>query len=160
MAVRKSAGRSCITKASTDNRFRSFEYQMSTNPLYFPLKVELDYSYSLGDLKPYFDALQEGRALASECPECREVKFPPRLQCDKDGKMAGWKELTGLGTVKRITAGRNETLALIAMDGADNLCLGRLVGKDLVVGDRVRLERIDATDIQHPAQCAVFRHID
>lgn len=160
MAVRKSAGRSCITKASTDNRFRRFEYQMSTNPLYFPLKVELDYSYSLGDLKPYFDALQEGRALASECPECREVKFPPRLQCDKDGKMAGWKELTGLGTVKRITAGRNETLALIAMDGADNLCLGRLVGKDLVVGDRVRLERIDATDIQHPAQCAVFRHID
>ncbi len=133
---------------------------MCTNSLYFPLKVELDYSYSLGDLKPYFDALQEGRALASECPECREVKFPPRLQCDRDRNMAGWKELTGLGTVKRITTGRNETLAQIAMDGANNLCLVRLDGKDLVVGDRVRLERIDATDIEHPAQCAVFRHID
>ena len=133
---------------------------MSTNSLYFPLKVELDYSYSLGGLKPYFDALQEGRALASECPECREVKFPPRLQCNKDGNEAGWKELTGLGTVKRITAGRNETLAQIAMDGADNLCLGKLDGNDFVVGDRVRLESIDVNDIQHPAQCAVFRHIN
>ena len=133
---------------------------MNTNSLYFPLKVELDYSYSLGDLKPYFDALQEGRALASECPECREVKFPPRLLCDKDGIEAGWKELTGLGTVKRITAGRNDTLAQIAMDGADNLCLGRLEGIDLVVGDRVRLETTDSTNIQHPVQCAVFRRIE
>lgn len=133
---------------------------MSTNSLYFPLKVELDYSYSLGDLKPYFDALQEGRALASQCPECREVNFPPRLQCGKDGNVAGWKELTGLGTVKRITAGRNESLAQIEMDGTDNLCLGRLEGKDLIVGDRVKLHRIDANDIQHPSQCAVFRVID
>ena len=133
---------------------------MGTNSLYFPLKVELDYSYSLGDLKPYFDALQEGRALASECLECREVKFPPRLQCGKDGCEVGWKELTGLGTIKRITVGRNETLAQIAMDGTDNLCLGKLDGKDLVVGDRVRLERADLTDFQHPAQCAVFRRID
>lgn len=97
--------------------------------------------------------------MASECPECREVNFPPRLQCAKDGNETGWKELTGLGTVKRVSAGRNETLAQIAMDGADNLCLGRLDGNDLVVGDRVRLERVDVTDIQHPAQCAVFRHI-
>ena len=133
---------------------------MSTNSLYFPLKVELDYSYSLGDLKPYFDALQEGRALASECPECREVKFPPRLQCDKNGSKTRWKELAGFGTVRRITTGRNGTLAQIAMDGADNLCLGILDGNDLVVDDRVRLERIDDTDIQHPAQCAVFRRID
>ena len=98
--------------------------------------------------------------MASECPGCREVNFPPRLQCDKDENMAVWKELTGLGTVKRITTGRNATLAQIAMDGADNLCLGRLDGKDFVVGNRVRLGRIDVNDIQHPAQCAVFRHID
>ena len=59
---------------------------MNTNSLYFPLKVELDYSYSLGDLKPYFDALLEGRALASECPECREGQISSPIAVRE-----GWK---------------------------------------------------------------------
>ncbi len=133
---------------------------MSSDSLYFPLKLELDYSYALGDLKPYFDALSEGRALASRCPECGRVSFPPRLECELDRRESTWHELTGLGTVQRVTVGRTETLAQIAMDGAHNLFLGRLNSADIKKHDRVRLAALKSKDIAHPAQCAVFQRAD
>lgn len=133
---------------------------MYSDSLYFPLKVELDYSYSLGQLKPYFDALQTGRALASCCPECGRVNFPPKLNCEFDQSKSTWLMLTGVGTIRQVSVGRTETFALIQMDGASNLCLGRLDGKDFRCGDRVRLEINQHTQVDHPAQYAVFRRID
>lgn len=132
---------------------------MTEESRYIPLKLELDYAYSLGDLKPYFDALRQGRALASRCPECGRTSFPPRLVCNVDRFPATWQELTGCGSIQQLSAGRNATFAQIAMDGADNQCLGRLEGSDFRKGDRVRLDAVKAVETAHPASCAVFRRI-
>ncbi len=133
---------------------------MNKDVLYFPLKLELDYCYSLGEMKPYFDALQEGRALASRCPVCECVNFPPRLICESDRQKSTWFELTGLGTIKQLTAGRSETFAHVAMDGAGNLFLGRLSGKNFKKGDRVKLIRDTRAVVRHPAQSISFERID
>ncbi len=131
--------------------------QMGADSLYIPIRIELDYSYSLGELKPYFDALLEGRALASRCPECGRVSFPPRIKCEFDQQQSRWQELTGLGTIRRITVGRAGALAQIAMDGADNLCLGQVECINLKTNDRVRLMSGNRANIRHPAQCAFFQ---
>ena len=133
---------------------------MTEQSPYFPLKVEFNYAYSLGDLKPYFDALRIGRALASCCPECGRVSFPPRLVCHIDQAPSTWQELTGCGSIQVLSAGREATFAQIAMDGADNLCLGRLEGRQFKKGDRVCLDVVNDTATDHPAKCAVFRRID
>ena len=133
---------------------------MTEESPYFPLKVELNYDYSLGDLKPYFDALRIGRALASRCPECGRVSFPPRLVCHLDQAPSTWQELTGCGSIHLLSVGREATFAQITMDGADNLCLGRLEGNQFKKGDRVRLDVVKDIAIDHPAKCAVFRRID
>ena len=127
---------------------------------YLDLKLELDYSYALGGLKPYFDALSEGRALASKCPECGTISFPPRLICANDQTETQWMELDGTGVIVESTSGQDANgedvcFALIQMDGADNRCLGRLVGGDSDVGDRVRLQAATSNGV-HPAQNAVF----
>ena len=127
---------------------------------YFPLKLELDYSYSLGDLKPYFDALREGKALASRCPKCGKTGFPPRLICDDDHTSTEWQELEGTGCIVEMTTGKDAngecaSFALIRMDGADNCALGRLKGDNLKKGDRVRLE-VKNPNAEHPAQSTVY----
>ncbi len=130
---------------------------------YFSLKVELDYTYSLGALKPYFDALVEARALASNCPACGTVKFPPRIICDDDQSKTDWIELNGTGEIIEFSTGKDANgnsvaFALIQMEGASNLCLGRLEEQDLNVGDLVQ---IHASDLEHthPAQRVVFKRI-
>ena len=137
-----------------------------TNTLmdYFPLKVELDYSYSFGALDQYFKALAEGRALGTFCPKCGRTSFPPKLICDIDHSHTEWRELEGTGVVRELTAGvdahgQETQFALIAMDGADNLSLGRLKGSQFNTGDRIMID-VENPNASHPAQCAVFRPIE
>jgi len=78
-----------------------------------------------------------------------------------------WIELNGRGTVAALTTGRASLpgmevrgdfgFALIRMEGADNLCFGRLGGAtgDVRAGSAVRLVRADG-QWAHPAQCAVY----
>lgn len=127
---------------------------------YFPLRIELDYAYSLGELAPYFDALKNGEALASRCPECGAVNFPPRLVCDRDGQKAKWRELPGTGVVVEVTTGfdsdgNDVSFALISMDGAGNSALGRLSYSHGNKGDRVKMAATQP-DAAHPARQAVF----
>ena len=126
---------------------------------YFPLKVEFEYAYSLGDLRPYFDALQHGRALAARCPKCGTVSFPPRLVCAQDYEQSAWHQLPGSGTIVQVTAGKYQTLALIAMDGADNLCVGKMGTADVSQGTRVKLAVSPEREISHPAQFAYYQPI-
>ena len=128
---------------------------------YFPLKVELDYSYSLGELKPYFDALAESRALGSICPKCDKVSFPPRILCDDGQTETEWKELDGTGKIIEFTTGKDAngeyvSFALIQMNEASNLCLGRLQDAGLNIGDQVRIHALEM-DVAHPAQRVVFK---
>ncbi len=131
---------------------------------YFPLQIELDYSYSVGSLKPYFDALTDGRALASRCSECGFVSFPPRLVCHLDHQETDWIQLNGIGQVTQITqstVSENDLVyfALIKMEGAMNLTLGRLFCDEIQKGARVQLIATDS-EVQHPAQSAYFMRAD
>ena len=133
---------------------------MPTDSPYFPLNVELNYSYSLGELKPYFDALVDSRALASTCPSCGKTDFPPRLICDEDQAATEWTEIEGSGQIVEFTQGKDAQgkyvcFALIKMNGASNLCLGRLVGENFEIGDLVRIQALDSV-VQHPAQNLAF----
>lgn len=130
---------------------------------YFPLQIELDYSYSVGDLKPYFDALSEGRTLASRCLECNYVSYPPRLICHKDHERTKWLELNGTGQIVEITQckdskNRPTYFALIKMEGANNYTLGRLFCDRITKGDHVKVAAANA-EVNHPAQSARFNRV-
>ena len=132
-----------------------------------PIEVTLRYTHSLGRLAPYFEGLAAGRAVASSCAGCGRTWFPPRLGCCSRTDPTRWTTLAGTG---RIVAGTNgggtlpfgggpagEGLALIALDGADNLALGWVdgIGEVPPEGARVRLVPSDHHR-PHPAQAARF----
>lgn len=62
--------------------------------------LTLDYTLPTGVLTPYFDALQDGKALASACPACGHIAFPARTLCARcDLQSTQWVELSGRATV-------------------------------------------------------------
>lgn len=132
-----------------------------------PIEITLRYSHSLGGLAPYFEGLAAGRAVASACAACGRIWFPPRLGCCSQAGPVRWTTLAGAG---RVVAGTNggdtlpfgggpagEGLALIALDGADNLALGWVDGFGAVPpeGARVRLVASGRRP-PHPAQAARY----
>ena len=83
-------------------------------------RMMLDYDIATGDLTPYFDALAEGRALASTCTSCGHVAFPARTTCTRcAGQEINWTELTGTAQVLFRTDGPTDSFALVHFDGAD-----------------------------------------
>jgi uncharacterized OB-fold protein len=136
------------------------------------LELRLRYAHGAGALQPYFDALVDGRALASRCPNCGRVWFPPHLHCPDDGGACGWVELEGQGQVVSATethgrlpladAVAEHVFVLVAMQGADNAAFGRLKpgpgGQD-PVGRRVHLIGISEPP-PHPAQAALFELLE
>lgn len=131
------------------------------------LELELRYAHTLGALRPYFEALQQGQALASHCPQCKRTWFPPRLLCPHDRSTTEWIRLSGRGRIINVTCGisrlplsqisSHNCFALLALDGADNVSFARVVGDEraLQPGTRVRLTAVTATT-PHPAQSACF----
>jgi len=132
-----------------------------------PIELTLRYTHSLGGLAPYFEGLAAGRVVAAHCAACERTWFPPRLGCCSRTGTVRWTTLAGAG---RIVAGTNgggtlpfgggpagEGLALVALDGADNLALGWVDGFGDVPpeGARVRLVTT-GTHPPHPAQAARF----
>ena len=132
-----------------------------------PIDLTLRYTHALGGLAPYFEGLTAGRAVASTCTGCGRTWFPPRLGCCSRTGTTRWTSLAGTG---RVAAGTNgggtlpfgggpagEGLALIALDGADNLALGWVDGFGDVppAGSRVRLVT-NGRHQPHPAQAARF----
>ena len=136
-------------------------------PTETPIELTLRYTHSLGGLAPYFEGLTDGRAVAAHCTACERTWFPPRLGCCSTAGAVRWTTLAGTG---RIMAGTNgggtlpfgggaagEGLALVALDGADNLALGWVDGLGDVppVGARVRLVATESNP-PHPAQAARY----
>ena len=132
-----------------------------------PIELTLRYTHSLGGLAPYFEGLAAGHAVAAHCPLCGRTWFPPRLGCCSQAGPVRWTTLVGKGRIVAGTTGggslpfgggpAGEGLALIALDGADNLALGWVDGLGDVPpeGARVRLVTT-GTRPPHPAQAARF----
>ena len=131
------------------------------------IDVTLRYAHALGGLAPYFKGLAAGLAVASICPVCRRTWFPPRLGCCSRSGSVRWTTLAGTGRVVAGTSGggtlpfgggpAGEGLALIALDGADNLALGWVdgLGGEPPEGARVRLVT-SGRHPPHPAQAARY----
>ena len=132
------------------------------------LTLALRYTHALGALAPYFEGLAAGCAVASACPACGRTWFPPRLGCCSRAGAVQWTTLAGTG---RVIAGTNgggalpfgggpagEGLALIALDGADNLAIGWVdgFGDEPPEGARVRLVPASGHRPPHPAQAARY----
>lgn len=134
----------------------------------FPLTLPLNYDHTTGQLAPYFDALQSGRAHASKCPTCGDVRMPPLFVCPDDGASTEAVELAGAGQVAAVTHGdavppfgdqpTPQSFVLVAMDGANNFMFGRMADADdsVTVGTRVRLAGAQGAS-PHPAAAAVFK---
>lgn len=129
--------------------------------------LSLRYAHALGALAPYFEGLAAGRAVASVCAACGRTWFPPRPGCCSRADAVQWTTLTGAGRIVAGTSGggalpfgggpAGEGLALIALDGADNLALGRVdgFGGEPPTGARVRLVA-SGRQPPHPAQAARY----
>lgn len=83
-------------------------------------QINLDYTIPVGDLAPYFEALQRGDALARKCKGCGRVSFPARSQCaDCNGAEMQWHPLKGTARILFRTDGAGGSFALVQFDGAD-----------------------------------------
>ena len=83
-------------------------------------QLTLDYTIPVGDLTPYFEALVQGKALASKCGGCGLVAFPARTQCATCvGKDMQWHPLSGAAQVIYRTDSARSSFALVQFAGAD-----------------------------------------
>lgn len=54
-------------------------------------------------IKPFYDALEEGRIMARKCTACGHVEYPPYLACNKCGYLdTEWVEFEGKGMLTQI----------------------------------------------------------
>lgn len=131
------------------------------------VEIALRYAHGLGDLSPYFSGLIRGEALATHCDACKSVWFAPRLVCACQNRNLRWQRLAGSGVLCYLTSGRTVlpgtaisgefVYGLIRLDGASNLCLGRIeIGTGLPEpNQRVRLA-VAGRRWAHPSQCSDF----
>ena len=131
------------------------------------LAFTLRYTHGLGGLSPYFSALMRGEALATYCDVCKRVWFAPRLICACQNRNMTWQQLEGIGVLCHFTSGRTVlpgteingdfVYGLIRLNGASNLCLGRIKTSTISIqpNQRVRLMLADREWV-HPSQCCDF----
>ena len=110
-------------------------------------------------IKPFWDALNQGKFVSTRCSECEEVHFPPRILCPKCfSTNVEWTELPRKGTVESFTfveippEGFLESyyLAMVRMDQLEKPILARFVGENPPsIGQAVEMhfESIDGQNV-------------
>jgi len=117
----------------------------------WPGDFPVSHLYTMGVAGERFfrEIKDSGRILATRCAACERVHLPPSIFCPYCfAALDEWKEVGPLGTVRALTTVHRgiegepldppETLALIQLDGADDLLIHRLgESGGLSIGDRV-----------------------
>ncbi|MGI9511546.1 MAG: Zn-ribbon domain-containing OB-fold protein [Anderseniella sp.] len=131
------------------------------------LRLELKYDHGTGYLKPYFDGLLAGQAVAGKCLACGKIWFPPQAVCPEDQAETGWSRISGDGIVVAVTETRAKlpftavaetyTFVLVAMDESENAVFGRMQDGTggVAAGTRVKLVA-PVGEPGHPAQAVQF----
>lgn len=93
---------------------------------------------TLGELSPFFEAISDGRLLATRCEQTGRAWFPPRPICPDHGVRTEWFELAGSGRVRSATRSHVKppdsrfeapyTLAIIDLDGVEGSITHRILG--------------------------------
>lgn len=113
--------------------------------------------------KAYFDFIEEGKIMGSQCGACGDVSLPPRPVCKECGSVdILWAELGGGGEVRAYTViniplSRMEgrcpyTVGVVKLDdgpSVSGLILGVTSGDELSVGSRVEAEYVKEGEKTH-----------
>lgn len=117
-----------------------------TSPMHWRGDMQADYLYTSGVAGDRFfkHLMKKDSFLATRCPKCDKVFFPPRLFCEDcfcEIPDKGWTEVPARGTIRLFTiatldAHGNElekprVVALIDIDKTDGAMLGIIKTKDL-----------------------------
>ena len=117
----------------------------------WPGDFPVSHLYTMGIAgERFFRELKDsGRFVGTRCTACEHVYLPPSLFCPRCfAALEEWKEVGPQGTVRAVTTAHRgvdgetletpETLALIQLDGADDLLVHRVEESDGVsIGARV-----------------------
>ena len=117
----------------------------------WPGEFPVSHLYTMGIAgERFFRELKDnGRFLGSRCAACDHVYLPPSIYCPRCfAALEDWKEVGPQGTVRAVTTAHRgvdggtletpETLALIQLDGADDLLAHRIgESEGLEIGARV-----------------------
>jgi uncharacterized OB-fold protein len=117
----------------------------------WPGDFPVSHLYTMGIAgERFFRELKDsGRFVGTRCAACEHVYLPPSLFCPRCfAALDEWKEAGPQGVVRAVTTAHRgvdggsleapETLALIQLDGADDLLVHRIEGSGGVsIGDRV-----------------------
>jgi uncharacterized OB-fold protein len=117
----------------------------------WPGEIPLSHLYTMGIAgERFFRELKDsGRFVGTRCAACEHVYVPPSLFCPRCfAALEEWKEVGPQGVVRAVTTAHRgvdggplkapETLALIQLDGADDLLAHRIEKAEGVsISDRV-----------------------
>jgi uncharacterized OB-fold protein len=124
----------------------------------WPGEFPVSHLYTVGVAgERFFRELKDaGRLMGSRCAACDHVYLPPSLFCPRCfAALDEWREVGPQGTVRAVTTAHRgadndpldtpERLALVQLDGADDLLIHRLDGR-AEVGARVQAVIRDAAE--------------
>src|SRR4030067_605633 len=111
----------------------------------WPGDFPVSHLYTMGVAGERFfrEMKDSGRILGSRCAACDYVHVPPSIFCPHCfAALDEWKEVGPHGTVRAVTTARRpaprQTLALVQLDGADDLLAHRIVeAQGVQIGARV-----------------------
>ena len=65
-------------------------------PLYVVQRaLKLEYELPIGKIRGFFEGLKQGKVMATKCPKCGKIYFPPQHECVKCKTETEWFELSG-----------------------------------------------------------------
>ena len=116
-----------------------------TKPIHWLGDMQADYFYSSGVAGDRFfkHLMKKDTFLATECPECEKVLFPPRMYCEDcfcEIHDENWMEVPSQGIINVHTTAMIDAhgdpmeepaiIALIDIEGTDGAILGRIKADD------------------------------
>ncbi len=108
--------------------------------------VKLPFNFAVGaTASRFYQALRDEKVIyGTSCEACSKVIVPARSYCPTcNGAMAGWVKLPDTGTLLGWSEPENDGdsfVALIKLEGADNLLVHKLADNDPVMGIQVKAQ--------------------
>lgn len=124
-----------------------------------PYSYHLDYSYSYGGISRFFEEVRDnGRFMASKCPECGKTLIPPVADCIECRVQTDWVEVSDTATVVSATycyhlpaghplhdvADIPYILGIVALDGTDGWLMTLIKEEQMLLNQVKRGTRVKA----------------
>ena len=125
--------------------------QKTNNPLWIDVRdIDLRYQIPVKKVSKFFEGLKQGKVLATKCPKCGEIYFPPQDDCPKCRiSNLDWVEMPKEGEIIAYTiinvkppsfSHYQDYIVGIARMSNNINVLAWVMAKEVKVGMKVRLE--------------------